>query len=82
MKPDILPADERCQFCKRNQRVRQAIKGTGLKHWQIADALGISDVSLSRWLRYELPTDKQADILRVINKIQNTGGDVSCESRY
>lgn len=50
-----------------NQKVREAIKTSGLKYWQVADLLEISPSWLSVKLRHEL-TDKEAQkIIRTIN---------------
>ena len=55
---------------KANENIRQAIFLEGVKCWQVADALGIADATLSRLLRYELPSDKQANILKIIQHLK------------
>lgn len=52
-----------------NQDIRQAAAGAGVKLWQVADALGIADCSLSRKLRKELPADEKERIFAIINKL-------------
>ena len=52
-----------------NQDIRCAAGGAGVKLWQIADALGISDGGLSRKLRKELSEEKKEEILSIIEKI-------------
>ena len=42
--------------------------------WQIAEALGIADCSLSRKLRRELPDDEKAKIFAIIREL---AGEVS-----
>lgn len=37
--------------------------------WMIADELGISENTLFRWLRHDLPEDKQRQILNAITEI-------------
>ena len=37
--------------------------------WMIADKLGISENTLFRWLRHDLPDDKQQQILKAINDV-------------
>lgn len=49
-----------------NERIRRAVGGYGLKLWQAAEILGITDSSLSRKLRKELPIDEQDMIISKI----------------
>ena len=37
--------------------------------WEIADKLGISENTLYRWFRHELPEDKEQQIREAINEI-------------
>ena len=46
-----------------NIGIREAIKESGFKHWQIADMIGIADTTFCRMLRRELPEDKKQEIL-------------------
>ncbi len=57
-----------------NQDIRCAAGGAGVKLWQIADALGISDGGLSRKLRKELSEEKKGEILSIIEKISQNKG--------
>ena len=52
-----------------NQDVRRAAAGAGIKLWQIADALGIADCSLSRKLRKELPQEEKEKIFSIIQQL-------------
>ena len=64
-----------CQQQKRreekmaNQDIRLKAAGSGVKLWQIADAMGITDCSLSRKLRKELPQDEKTRIFEVIERL-------------
>ena len=59
-----------------NNDIRSAALSSGVKLWQIADALHIADSSLSRKLRHELPTEEKAKILNIINQLyQNHKND-------
>lgn len=49
-----------------NLDIRRAAAGAGVKLWQVAEALGIADCSLSRKLRRELPQEEKARILAII----------------
>ena len=46
-----------------NIAIREAIKESGFKHWQIADMIGVADTTFCRMLRRELPEDKKQEIL-------------------
>ena len=56
-----------------NQKIRKTAAGAGVKLWQIADKLGITDSYFSRLLRKEFPADKQAEILRIIAELEQEG---------
>lgn len=52
-----------------NQDIRRTAAGAGVKLWQIAEALGIADCSLSRKLRRELPLEEKKKIFSIIQKL-------------
>lgn len=51
-----------------NERIRRAAGGYGLKLWQVAEVLNMTDSSLSRKLRKELPEEEQNRIIAEIQK--------------
>lgn len=53
----------------KNQKIREAAKKAGVKLWEVAEALGITDGNFSRKLRRELPGEEQAQIIRIIQEI-------------
>lgn len=53
---------------KANQEVREALQNKGIKQWELADMLGISEFTLTRWLRKELTEDKKELLLKAINE--------------
>lgn len=53
-----------------NEAIRRSISDSGLKYWEVADAIGIADTTFAKWLRHELPEDKQKQILAVINQMK------------
>ena len=57
-----------------NQDIRRTAAGTGVKLWQIADALGITDSSFSRKLRKELPQEEKEKIFSIIQKLSQEVG--------
>lgn len=52
-----------------NVDVRRTAAGNGVRLWQIADALGISDCSLSRKLRKELSVEEKTTIFAIIRNL-------------
>lgn len=57
-----------------NQDIRRTAAGAGVKLWQIADALGIADCSLSRKLRKELPREEKERIFEIIKDLSKEVG--------
>ncbi len=57
-----------------NQDVRRKAAGSGVKLWQIAEALGIADCSLSRKLRKELPPEEKEKIFSIIKELSQEVG--------
>ena len=56
-----------------NRDIREAAKASGVKLWQIADALGINDGNFSRKLRCELPRDEKIKIQAIIVDLAKEG---------
>lgn len=53
----------------KNLEVRMKIFESGLNHWEVADKLGVSATTFSRWLRTELPPTKKKEILMAVNEL-------------
>ena len=53
---------------KHNKMVRDAAKKNGVKHWQIAERLGISE-TIMRWLRTPLSPEREKAIFDAIEAI-------------
>lgn len=58
----------------KNQEIRRAAAGAGVKLWQVAEALGIADCSLSRKLRRELPLEEKEKVLSLIRELAQEVG--------
>ena len=56
-------------MAKANTIVREELKTRGVRHWELAHELGISEQTLVRWLRFELSEDKQLNMLERIEEI-------------
>lgn len=53
----------------KNKKIREKIKKSNVRHWEVAEALSIDDSTLCRWLRHELPKDKEDRIIKTIDKL-------------
>lgn len=51
-----------------NVTVRERIKNAGVFHWQVAEALGVSESKFCRMLRREMPEDQQRKVLEAVEK--------------
>lgn len=58
----------------RNLDIRTAAKESGVRLWEIADELGILDVSFSRKLRKELDPDEKEKIYAIIAQLSDAEG--------
>lgn len=54
-----------------NTDIRRAAAANGVRLWEIAEALGIADSTLSKMLRKELPHEKKQDIFAIIDKLSS-----------
>ncbi len=54
---------------KANQNIRDYAAMKGVYFWEIAMQLGISEPTITRWMRVELPEDKRREIEQVISDI-------------
>lgn len=54
---------------KANQGVRDSAHSAGVPFWKIAAAINISEPTLTRWLRFPLPAEKERRILDAIEEL-------------
>lgn len=52
-----------------NQDIRNYAKQNGVKLWQVAKVKGISEPTMTRLLRQELPESEKATFRRIINEL-------------
>ena len=50
--------------------IERLIRMEGIRRWQIAQAIGIHETSLSRWFRGELTESQMLAVLSAIEKIK------------
>ena len=53
-----------------NTDLRCEILKSGLKNYQVATMLGVTETTFSRWLRTELPAEKKQEILKAMESIK------------
>lgn len=56
-----------------NEKIRKAIKDNGMYLWQLSDVLGVSEATITRWMRHEMSDAKQAEIVGAIHKYKKRG---------
>lgn len=58
----------------RSQEIKEVIKNSGVRQWQIAEYLGMNEFSLSRKLRSEIAPEFEKQILIAIMQIKQERG--------
>ena len=56
-------------MCKENEAVRKSARVAGVPLWRVAAAVGVSEPTLTRWMRVPLPADKEQRIMRAITEL-------------
>lgn len=54
---------------KSNLDIRNKLKNEGIKQWQLAEKMGIGEMTLLRKLRRELPTEEKQKIFAIIEEL-------------
>ena len=57
-----------------NNDLRTEAKMAGVRLWEISEALKISDPTMTRLLRHELPPEKKAQIRGIIQQLAKKDG--------
>lgn len=58
---------------RENEKIRRAARASGVPLWAAAQKIGVSEPTLTRWLRTPLPTEKE---WRIMAAIQELSGEV------
>ena len=53
-----------------NNDIRNALNQNNIKHWQLADLLKISEATLTRRMRHELPQEEKQRIFNILHNLQ------------
>ncbi len=54
---------------RENEKIRRAARVADVPLYRIARELGVSEPTMTRWLRFPLPEDKEAKILGAIERL-------------
>lgn len=54
----------------RNLDVRDAIRAAGVRHWEVAERLGVREETLCRKLRHELSDNEKKKLLRAVEQLK------------
>lgn len=60
-----------------NNEIREQARTAGVRHWQIANAMGVSEQTLVRWLRTPLDESKRQRITAAIEQLTAGETEVS-----
>lgn len=52
-----------------NEEIRKKIKDNGIFQWEVAEALGVSEVTLIRWLRVPVSDTKKEELVHAISEV-------------
>jgi len=58
-----------------NKDIRERIFNLGIYNWQLAEKIGVSDITLSRWMRVEMPKtdERRIKIESVLDQLERGG---------
>lgn len=55
-----------------NKKLRNFMKINNVPYWKLAAALNVTEQTIIRWLRFELPKDKTEMFLQKVTEIAET----------
>lgn len=54
---------------KENSNIRNAARIANIPQWKIAEALGISEATFTRWLRAKLSPEREEKVMAIIDRL-------------
>lgn len=60
---------------KANAEIRDAAKRAGVPFWMIGQKMGVSEQTIVRWMRQELPAEKKQVMLKLIDGLADKEGE-------
>ncbi len=52
-----------------SNEIKQILKEKRIYQWEVAKVLGITEFTLTRWLREDLSHEKEEEIMKIIDQI-------------
>lgn len=52
-----------------NNVIRRSARAAGVPLWRIADGLGVSEATFTRWMRFPLAEEKERAALAIIKRL-------------
>ena len=59
----------------KNKDLKDAFRVAGIRQWEVAEAMGVSEMTLVKWMRVELTEDKRQRILAALEQLKNSRPD-------
>jgi hypothetical protein len=53
-----------------NDDIRELIKKSRVRNWEVAQKIGVAEATFSRMLRYEITPEKKQDIIKAVNELK------------
>ena len=63
-------AESEVKKAMNNKEIREKIAKKRLKHYEVAQAIGITQYTFSHWLQTEMDTEKKSIVLKAIDSIK------------
>lgn len=54
---------------KANQTIKETAKAAGIKLWEVAVHLGISEATITRWMRVPMSAEREKAIMQAIAEL-------------
>ncbi len=61
-----------------NEAIRALLKKSNFTLWQLADALGVSEATITRMMRHEVSDEKYDEIVTLIRSMRNSIPEEKC----
>lgn len=68
-KMGTIESPEDCISASNNETIRFLLRMNNLKLWQLADAMEVSEATITRMMRHEVPDEKFDEIVTLIHSI-------------
>lgn len=71
----------RARTNQNNKDIENTAKQYKVNFWEVANALGVSEGTITRWMRTEMPTKKKAKVIEAIQSIATKRADLCAAHR-